>query len=101
VRRAVLYAEDTVEARRIAGELEEDPDWELVALCSTVADLDSVLDHVRVDLLLWLCTSDAGVGVLRAVWSRLQRDHLPVWFRSSDQPGESGPTWRTWGHYGN
>jgi hypothetical protein len=51
--RAILYAEDTALARGIAQRVEENPSWELIALCTTPADLNFVLDRVTVDVLLY------------------------------------------------
>jgi hypothetical protein len=74
----VLYAEDTAQARRIAGQVDEDPGWELVALCGTLADLNFVLDRVAVDVLLLRLTPETGEGVLSAVWEQTRQAHLPV-----------------------
>ena len=75
--RMVLYAEDTAQARRIAGQVEKDPGWELVALCGTLADLNFVLDRVAVDVLLLRLTPETGEGVLSAVWEQTRQAHLP------------------------
>jgi hypothetical protein len=64
VLRVVLYAEDTAQARSIAGQIEEDPSWELIALCATLADLNFVLDRVTVDLLLLRLTPEPRVPPL-------------------------------------
>jgi hypothetical protein len=52
MRKAVLYAQDTPLTRRIVVQLEADPSWELIALCTTPADLNFVLDRVPIDVLL-------------------------------------------------
>jgi hypothetical protein len=70
MRKAVLYAEDTALTRRIVGKFEADPRWELIALCTTLADLNFVLDRVAVDILLLQITPETGESVLRAVWER-------------------------------
>lgn len=76
--RMVLYAEDTAQARRIAGQVDEDPGCELIALCATLADLNFVLDRVAVDVLLLRLTPETGEGVLSAVWEQTRHAHLPV-----------------------
>lgn len=78
MRRMVLYAEDTAQVRRIAAQVEEDPGWELIALCGTLADLNFVLDRVAVDVLLLRLTPETGEGVLSAVWEQTRQAHLPV-----------------------
>jgi hypothetical protein len=80
--RVVLYAEDTAQAQTIAGKVEEDPHWELIALCTTLADLIFVLDRVTVDVLLLRLSPETGEGVLNAVWERTRHDHLQVWVQS-------------------
>ena len=62
--KAVLYAQETALTRRIVENLEEDPSWELVALCTTLADLNFVLDRVTVDVVLLQLTPETGDLVL-------------------------------------
>jgi len=64
VHKAVLYAQETALTRRIVESLEEDPSWELVALCTTLADLNFVLDRVTVDVVLLQLTPETGDLVL-------------------------------------
>jgi hypothetical protein len=78
VRKAVLYAEDTALTRRIVDKFEADPSWELIALCSTLADLNFILDRVTVDILLLQLTPETGESVFRAVWERTGYAHLLV-----------------------
>jgi hypothetical protein len=82
VRKAVLYAPETALTRRIVENLEEDPSWELVALCTTLADLNFVLDRVTVDVLLLQLTPETGESVLSAVWERTRYTHLLAWVHS-------------------
>jgi len=77
-----MYAEDTTQARRIAGKLEEDPRWELIALCATLADLNFLLDRVTVDVLLLMVTPETDEGVLKAVRERTRNARIPVWVQS-------------------
>ena len=62
--RVVLFAEDTTLTRRIAGRIEENPSWELLALCPTLADLNFVLDRMTVDVLLLQLTPETSERVL-------------------------------------
>jgi hypothetical protein len=78
VRRVVLQAEETAPARSTAGQVEEDPSWELMALCETLADLNFVLDRLTVDVLLLPLTPETGEGVLSAVCEQTRHAHPPV-----------------------
>jgi hypothetical protein len=80
--RVVLYAEDTVQARRFAEKIEIDPRWELIALCTTPADLNYVLDRVTVDVLLLRLTPETEEGVISAVRERTRHAHMVVWVQS-------------------
>ena len=83
--RVVLYAEDTVQARRFVDKVEKDPRWELIALCTTPADLNFVLDRVTVDVLLLQLTPETEEGVISAVRERTRRAHILVWVHSCVQ----------------
>jgi hypothetical protein len=77
-----MYAEDTAQARTIAGKIEEDPRWELIAVCATLADLNFVLDRAPVDVLLLMATPQTDEGVLTAIRERTRSAHIPVWVQS-------------------
>jgi hypothetical protein len=72
-----MYAEDTAQARTIAGKIDEDPRWELLAVCATLADLNFVLDRAPVDVLLLRVTPQTDEGVLTAVRERTRHAHIP------------------------
>jgi hypothetical protein len=76
VLRVVLYAGDTAQVRCIARKVENDPRYELIALCATLADLIFVLDRVAVDVLLLRLTPANGDAVLSAAWERTRKAHL-------------------------
>lgn len=96
MRKAVLYAPETALTRRIVENLEEDPSWELVALCTTLADLNFVLDRVTVDVVLLRLTPETGDLVLveRKLQSMRRGEEGGLWAFLSLTP-ESHPACRT------
>jgi hypothetical protein len=60
--RLVLYDEDATLGPRIAAAVEDDPRWELIALCTTLGDLNFVLNRVTVDVLLLHLTGRSSIG---------------------------------------
>ena len=71
--RLVLYDEDATLGPRLAAGVEDDPKWELIALCATLGDLNFVLNRVTVDVLLLHLTPESSGRVL-CVASGLARD---------------------------
>ena len=81
-RRLILYDEDATLGPRIAAGVEDDPRWELIALCATLDDLSFALNRVTVDVLLLHLTPESSGRVL-GVASGLARDApLLVLFQS-------------------
>src|ERR1039458_4078959 len=60
--RLVLYDEDATLGPRIAAAVEDDPRWEVIALCTTLGDLNFVLNRVTVDVLLLHLTGRSSIG---------------------------------------
>jgi hypothetical protein len=87
--RLVLYDEDATLGPRIAAEIEDDPRWELIALCATLGDLNFVLNRVTVDILLLHLTPEPDDRVLN-VASELARDAA---FLVLSQSGVRGRCW--------
>jgi hypothetical protein len=91
-----MYAQETALTRRIVENLEEDPSWELVALCTTLADLNFVLDRVTVDVVFLQLTPATGGLVLveRKLQSMPREEEGGFWAFLSPMP-ESHPACRT------
>jgi len=70
--KVVLYDEDVTLGPKIAADIEEDPNWELIALCATLGDLSFVLNRVTVDVLLLHLNPESDDRALR-VGSKLAR----------------------------
>src|ERR1017187_7442493 len=93
-RRLILYDEDATLGPRIAAGVEDNPRWELIALCATLDDLSFVLNRVTVDALLLHLTPESSGRVL-SVASGLARDaRILVLFQSGvrrQMPGAKRP----------
>ena len=63
--KVVLYDEDVTLGPKIAADIEEDPNWELIALCATLGDLSFVLNRVTVDVLLLHLNPESDDRALR------------------------------------
>lgn len=80
--RLVLYDEDATLGPRIAAAVEDDPRWELIALCTTLGDLNFVLNRVTVDVLLLHLTPESAGRVLSAASALARNARLLVLFQS-------------------
>ena len=88
--RLVLYDEDATLGLRITAEVEEDPRWELIALCATLGDLNFILNRVRVDVLFLRLTPESCDRVLSVASGPARDVPLLVLFQSHvRQPGQA------------
>src|ERR1035438_10712970 len=86
--RLVLYDEHATLGPRIAAGVEDDPRWELIALCTTLGDLNFVLNRVTVDVLLLHLTPESAGRVLSVASGLARNARLLVLFRSEEHTSE-------------
>lgn len=80
MRKLVIYYEDSVLANAIADRIDQDPQWELIAVCGTPSDLIFVLNRTPVDIVLMEVTPRITEGFIAAVRSHLRGAALTLWF---------------------
>jgi hypothetical protein len=93
--RLVLYDEDETLGLRIAVQVEEDPRCELIALCTTLGDLNFILNRVTVDVLLLHLTPNSCDRVLSVASGPARDVPLLVLFHSCHSYLNRAPTCRT------
>ena len=72
MRKLVMYCEDIAPADKFVDRIDQDPQWELVAVCRTRSDLLFVLDRIPVDIVLMEVTALTGEDFIAAVCSHLR-----------------------------
>ena len=79
--RVLLYDDDVTSGLKIAAEIEDDPRWELIALCTALGDLNFILSRVPVDVLLIHLTAESAERQIGIVSVLAREAQISVWLQ--------------------